>query len=118
MTQPADPGYLGTRVPSQVVLSAANLYVPGSWVATFKNDILPKEPYDVYHGAMRGPRGGFLMYVDDEFYSNHARSDLNVFDPNNTLHMRPGQDIIFYFRSAAAPQPLIWLRLKRPELAL
>lgn len=119
MVQPVDPGYLGSRVPSEVVLSAANLYVPGSWLATFKPQDMPPEPYDVYHASMRGPRGGFLVYIDDEFYSAHSRSDLNEYDPKQVMHMRPGQAITFHFKSAdPTSRPLIWVRLKRPTVVL
>lgn len=115
MTQPPDPGYLGFRVPSEVALSAANKYVAGSWVATFKPQDMPVEAYDVYHIALRGPRGGFLVYIDDAFYSTDSRSDVNEYDPKQPMHVRPGQSVTFHFKSAdPATTPQVWMYLKRP----
>lgn len=118
MTQPTDPGYLGNRKPSQVVLSAENRYVAGGWVASWFPQDMPPEPYDVYHIALRGPRGGFLVYIDDAFYSNASRSDINEYDPKQVMHVRPGQTISFHFKSTAAPTPDVWLYLKRPGVML
>jgi hypothetical protein len=79
---------------------------------------MPPEAYDIYHIALRGPRGGFLVYIDDAFYSTSSRSDLNEYDPKQVMHMRPGQTVTFHFRSATAPAQDVWLYLKRPGAVL
>ncbi len=111
--QPADPGYLGSRQATGV-LSPANLNVAGAWVVTFRPQDMPVEPYDVYHIALKGPRGNFQVYIDDAFYSAAVRSDLNEYDPKQTMHVRPGQTITFHFSSTTTPQPVVNLWLRQP----
>jgi hypothetical protein len=113
VTEPTPGGYLGSR--SAIgILSADNRYVAGSWVVTFPAQDLPPIAFVVYHIAMRGPRGGFLVYVGDDFYSTDSRSDLNEYDPKQPMFVRPGQGITFHFKSAAAPAPTVWLYLREP----
>jgi hypothetical protein len=108
-------GYLGDRGASTVALSAGNRYVAGGWVATFLGKDLWPEPVEIYHIALRGPGGGFLVYIDDKFYSNHGRSDINEYDPNNAMYLRPGQTVTFEFKSAAAPAPTVNIFARRPS---
>lgn len=118
MTAPHAPngtGYLGFRAPSTVALSANNKYVAGSWVATFKAQDLYPDDFEVYHISVRGPSGGLLVYIDDQFYSVTTRSDFNEYDPKNPMYVRRGQDISFHFRSTATPRPEVYIYNRQPE---
>lgn len=118
MTGPTDAdgtGYLGNRGASTVALSASNRYLAGGWVATFLPRDLWPEPVEIYHVALRGPRGGFLVYIDDLFYSTHDRSDVNEYDPKNPMYLRQGQTVTFEFRSLSTPAPTVNMFARRPS---
>lgn len=108
-------GYLGMRAPTTIVLDPNNRYVPGSWVATFKPQDLYPQAFEVYHISLKGPSGGFDVYLDDAFYSTDDRSDRNEYDPNNAMYVRPGQTISFHFKSAAAPKPTVNIFSREPK---
>lgn len=108
-------GYLGSRGASTVVLDPANLFVPGSWVATFRPQDLYPEDFEVYHIAMTGPAGGFRVFLDNKLYSLADRSDQNEYDPQNAMYVRRGQTISFHFRSASAPAPDITIFARQPQ---
>ena len=114
MSQPTPGGYLGS-VRAVGRLSAANRFVAGSWVVTFPTQGLPPIDYVVYHIAMRGgPTGGFLVYIDEAFYSAADRSDLNEYDPKQPMFVRRGQTVSFHYKSAtAALQPQVWMYLRQ-----
>lgn len=108
-------GYLGNRGASMVRLDTANLFVPGSWVATFLPDDLYPEDFEIFHIALLGPAGGFRVYLDNVFYSADDRSDQNEYDPKNAMYVRRGQTITFHFRSAAAPTPVVNIFARQPQ---
>jgi hypothetical protein len=113
MSQPTPGGYLGSRSTTGV-LSADNKYVAGSWVVTFPTQDLPPIDCVVYHIALTGPTGGFMVFVAENFYSAADRSDLNEYDPKQPMFVRRGESVSFHFKSAATPQPKVWLYLRQP----
>lgn len=113
MSQPSPGGYLGNRAATGV-LSASNKYVAGSWVVTFRTQDMPPIDCVVYHIALTGPAGGFLVYVGENFYSAADRSDLNEYDPKQPMFVRRGEDVSFHFFSPDAPAPRVWLYLREP----
>lgn len=110
-----EDGYLGNRGASTVALSAANRNVAGAWVATFLGKDLWPEAVEIYHIAMKGPRGSFQVFIDDTFYSADSRSDLNEYDPQNAMYLRPGQTITFEFSNTALPAPTVNIFARRPK---
>lgn len=108
-------GYLGPRGPSTVAKDPTNLFVAGSWVATFKPQDLYPAAFEIYHISLTGPAGGFRVYIDNIQYSSADRSDQNEYDPVHPMYVRPGQTISFHFRSAANPQPVITIFARQPQ---
>jgi hypothetical protein len=109
-------GHLGHR--SAIgALSAQNLYVPGCWVVTFTpQDLSYPADFEVYHIAVRGPGGAFLVYIDDSFYSATDRGDLNEYDPKHPMYVRRGQSITFHWNVSVGDAPTVWVYAREPGL--
>lgn len=115
MTTPGNAqGHLGNRAKTGV-LSPDNKYVTGSWLVLFGPEDLYPINVEIYHIALRGPRGGFLVYIDDTFYSLDTRSDFNEYDPKQPMYVRSGQSVSFHFRSAANPVPEVNIFARQPQ---
>jgi hypothetical protein len=107
-------GHLGNRSKTGV-LSADNKYVTGSWLVLFTAEDLYPINVEIYHIALRGPRGGFLVYIDDTFYSLDSRSDFNEYDPKQVMYVRRGQTVSFHFRSALGAAPVVNIFARQPQ---
>lgn len=111
-------GYLGNRSASGI-LSSANLFVSGCWVVTFTaEDLAYPADAEIYHAAVRGPGGGFLVYIDTDFYSASDRGDINEYDPKHPMLVRRGQSVTFHWNVTSTPAPQVWLYAKEPGLHL
>jgi hypothetical protein len=107
-------GYLGVRA-ARGILSAANRNVPGGWVVTFPPTELYPIDFEIYHCAVKGPRGNFDVYIDDSFYSTAVRSDRNEYDPNRNMFVRRGQTVSWHYSSTdATNQPQVWIYARLP----
>lgn len=111
-------GYLGSRGPSLVELSADNRNVAGGWVATFRAQDLYPDDFEIYHISVKGPNGSLDVYIDELFYSTTTRSDRNEYDPKNAMYVRRGQDVSFHFSSAALPRPDVVIYTRQPQQGL
>ena len=111
-------GYLGSR--SAVgEIGPTNLFVAGCWVVTFTaQDLAYPGDAEIYHMALRGPGGGFLVYIDDTFYSTSDRGDLNEYDPKHPMFVRRGQGVTFHWNVSVDPAPQVWLFAKEPGVRL
>lgn len=109
-------GYLGNRRAVGIAATAIrpNPYVAGGWLVPFPADEMPPTAYEVYHAAVRGPGGTFVVYVGGNFYSVAERGDINEYDPKHPIFVRPGEDIVFYWSIATGAAPQVWLYLREP----
>ncbi len=99
------------------VLSAANKNVAGGWVVTFRPQDMPNDAdYEVWHGAVRGPGGFFLLYVDDALYGIGENGLINEYAPPTAMFVRKGQTITLNWSIATGAAPQAWLYLRSPEI--
>lgn len=115
MTDQPSYGYLGQRA-AFGALSADNRNVPGGWLAMFSSQDLYPADFLIWHIALKGPTGGFDVYIDDTFYSTASRSDRNEYDPKQPIYMRRGQSLSFHFASTdpAGPVPEVRIFARQP----
>jgi hypothetical protein len=107
---------LGNRAATGV-LSAANRITPGAWVATFDPFIMPLDAdYEVWHGAIRGPGGYFLVYIDDVLYGVGENGLINEYAPSIPMYVRKGQTISLHWSINTGPAPQCVLYLRIPEV--
>lgn len=99
------------------VLSAANKVTSGAWVVTFTPAILGtrQSDFEVWHGAIRGPGGYFLVYVDELLYGVGENGAINEYSPNIAMYIRSGQTITLHWSIATGTAPQAWLYLRQPE---
>lgn len=95
---------------------STNILGAGFWTVKFEpRDIAINTAFEVYHIALKGPTGSRLqVYIDTLFYSNVVRGDINDWDPNQTLHMRPGQTLYFYWDTASGTTPNVTIYCREP----
>lgn len=94
-------------------------YGVGKWVVTFDQADMAVSTgdFEVYHIALKGPTGSqFQVYVDRTFYDANNHGDINSWDPNQTLHLRGGQSVYFYWNTAATPAPSVTIYLREPDI--
>lgn len=109
------PSNLGNRI-ARGVLSAGNKLFAGGWVATFLPQDMPPHAYEVYHGALRGPGGYFLVYLDDYLYDVGENGLINAYSPVTAMYVRPGQTISLHWSIATGTAPIVTLYLRLPEV--
>lgn len=111
---------LGDRFAEGLIPSPAanNLYVAGGWVVTFKPDNMPAAPsFEVWHGAVRGPGGTFLVYLDGvKFFDIGENGLINAYEPQQPMYVVKGQSIVFYWSIATGTAPKVWLYFREPEV--
>lgn len=111
--------YLGSRQATGYSdTSGQNPFGSGYWTARFRVEELPPEDFEMFHAAVRGPGGYFLVYIDTAFYSTADRGDINEFDPQQAMYVRRGQELFFYWSvpSSQGSAPQVWIYLRTPEI--
>ena len=111
------PKQLGTRDTTGVAEPALdsrgdNPFGNGFWVARFYPAQLPRVPCQIASIAISGPPGSQVrVFVDSRFATGTSRASLNQWG-GETIDVDPGQTVIFYWNTAAAPAPkaTIWLQ--------
>lgn len=100
-------------------LSASNRVTPGAWLITFNPQDLPaNEPaFEVWHGAIRGPGGYFLVYIDDKLFGVGQNGLINEYSPRGSaMRVRRGEAISLHWSIATGAAPTAWLYLRTPEV--
>lgn len=98
-------------------LSALNKVTAGGWVAIFTPDDLPSESeFEMWHGAIRGPGGYFLTYIDDALYGVGENGRINEYSPSTAMLVRKGSTISLHWSIATGAAPTVWLYFRRPEV--
>lgn len=106
-------GDLGRRAKTGAT-DANNPVTAGGWTVKFQPaDLAVRVPAEVYHMAVKGPAPStFQVFVNDIFYGNVARGDINDWDPTQPLRFTPGDTIFFYYNTAATPAPTVSIFLR------
>lgn len=111
-------GYLGFR--SAVgALTTRNFLTPGTnlWVVTFPPQSMPSDAdYEIWHGAIRGPGGYFLVYIDDQLFGVGENGLINEYAPPEAMYVRKGQTITLNWSIATGAAPMAWFYLRTPEI--
>lgn len=116
MTSPSIRSNLGNRQATGKLL-VSNRVVPGAWVVTFDPADMPSDAdYEVWHGAIRGPGGYFLVYLDDALYGVGQNGLINEYAPTIPMYVRKGQTISLHWSIATGSAPLAYFYLRIPEV--
>lgn len=95
----------------------ANFITPGAWVITFTPEELPSDTdFEMWHGAVRGPGGYFLVYLDDKLYGVGENGLINEYAPSIAMYIRKGQTITLHWSTATGNAPTAWLYFRQPEV--
>lgn len=109
-------GDLG-NLSAQGVLSTTNRVASGGWVITFVPSAMPYDSaFEVWHGAIRGPGGYFLVYIDDKLYGVGENGLINEYAPPVAMYVRKGQTITLHWSIATGTAPMAWLYFRQPEV--
>jgi hypothetical protein len=91
-----------------------NKIAAGSWTVTFapKDTNFSVPLAEVFHIAVNGPGGYFLIYINEDFWDAVSYGGKNGWDPSEPMLIRPGDTVYFFWStsSGTAPQVTIWLR--------
>lgn len=91
-------------------LDAANPEVAGAFAVAFTpKDFSIPDPFEIWHISLKGPGGYFYVYIDDKFYSTAPRGDINEYDPQHPMRIRPGETVYFYWRKTTGLVPKVWV---------
>lgn len=97
-------------------LSTQNRVASGAWLVTFSPQMLPADSdFEVWHGAIRGPGGYFLVYIDDSLFGVGENGLINEYAPPTPMYVRKGQTITLHWSIATGDAPQAWLYLRQPE---
>lgn len=112
MPEPTD---LGPRQ-STGIPDPENVVASGNWTVTFAPSLLAVTvaQYEVYHIALNGPGGYFLVYRNGDFWDCSLLGSLNSWDPEQPLLLRQADTVYFYWSTSTGTAPVItlWLRVR------
>jgi len=112
-------GYLGFRnaVGALGTAQFQNRVTAGAWVIRFPPQVLPADAdFEMWHGAIRGPGGYFLVYLDDALYGVGENGLINEYAPPVAMYVRKGQEISLHWSIATGTAPQAWIFLREPEI--
>ena len=111
---------LGYRTAKGVLATGTllNRVTPGGWVATFPAQVLPSDSdFEVYHAAIRGPGGYFLVFIDNTHYGTAFNGRIDEMAPASAaMYIRKGQEISFHWSIASGQAPIANIFLREPEV--
>lgn len=110
--------YLGFRGKKGALLTA-NPFFAGGWAVQFlPQDIRIAEQFEIFHIAVQGPAQpscNLQVWLDTMFYSATVRGDVNDYDPNQPIPVRPGQTVSFYWDTVTLPAPMVTIFCRQPN---
>lgn len=111
--------FLGFRTKRGVLLPA-NPYLAGGWAVQFTpQDLRIQQMFVISHIAVQGPNlpsCNLQVWLDTMFYSTTPRGDINDYDPNRPIPVRPGQTVNFYWNTTVNPAPNVSILCEEPDL--
>jgi hypothetical protein len=107
---------LGWR-PATAVVNLDPQQNPGNYSARFQPSdwgVAGGATFEVYHISILGPAGStFQVFIDNVFYDNVARGDINSWDPNQPMLLSNGNYLWFYWNvGTGTPVPAVTLFLR------
>jgi hypothetical protein len=97
---------------------------PGKWTVTFDPAVLNCTlPYfEICRIVVSGALGStFTVYVDTFIWDNVNNGNINAWDPNVAIPVRPGQYIYFFWSDAdtdgTPPSVQVWIRYDQDIIA-
>jgi hypothetical protein len=74
----------------------------------------------MWHGAVTGPGGYFLVYLDDYLFGVGANGQINEYSPRGSaMYVRKGQSISFHWSltpTTGPGAPVATIYLRQPEV--
>lgn len=110
-------GFLGYRQQSTAVQTKNNKIdiTQALWVMTWAPADMPAQDFEVWHGAIRGPGGYFLVYIDDAMFGAAENGAINEYGPRGKpMYVRKAQTITMHFSIGSGKAPVGWLWLQQP----
>jgi hypothetical protein len=102
------------------VLLPANPFLAGGWAVQFTpQDLRIQTMFEIFHIAVKGPNQpscNLEVWLDTTFYSTTPRGDINDYDPNHPIPVRPGQTVNFYWNTTVNPAPNVSIFCQEPDL--
>lgn len=98
-------------------LNPLNPIAAGNWSIEYRPQDLPADSdFEIYHGAVRGPGGYFLVYLDNSLYGVGENGLINEYAPDIPMYVRKGQSIWLHWSTATGTRPEAWLYPREPEV--
>lgn len=95
------------KLTQQGKINPNNPVFPGGWTVTFERSDTPRQQYEVWHSAIQGPPAStFQVYLDDTFFDNVVRGDINAYDPAQPMLVGPDTNIYFHWSTATGDPPI------------
>lgn len=111
-------GYLGQR-DATGALDNDNPLSSGGWAVKFTPAVLAiQEAFEIFHIAVQGPADPactLQIWLDTTFYSATVRGDVNDYDPNWGIPVRPGQTVNLYWDTTVNPAPKVSIFCRQPN---
>ena len=98
-----------------------NRIVAGGWIITFRPEDLPGNPaFEMWHAAITGPGGYFLVYLDDYLYGVGGNGSINEYAPGGSaMYIMKGQTVTLHWSLTPATgpgAPVAYIYLREPEV--
>lgn len=91
----------------------------GGWVIKFTPEIMPSAPeYEIYHGAVTGPGGYFLVFLGTSLYGIGRNGSLNEYAPKIPMFVRKGQNVELHWSISTGTAPRCTFYFREPEVGL
>ena len=104
--QPGRGRSLG-KLTQRGVTNPNNPVTAGGWTVTFPRSETPRVPFEIWHAAIKGPPNStFQVYLDDTFFGNVVRGDINDLDPFQPILVEPDTDIYFHWSVSTGSAPV------------
>lgn len=87
--------------------NAMNPVFAGGWTITFRREDTPKIAFEIWHAAIQGPPNStFQVYLDETFFGNVVRGDINDLDPFQPILVEPDSNIYFHWSVSSGSAPV------------
>lgn len=106
---------LGHRA-EEGALNPNNPVTPGAWTVEFKPAVLPSEHFEVWHGALVGPGGHAIVYLDNTMYGVAQNGRINEYAPSIPMYVMKGQTIFVHWSIGTGTFPTVTFFFRQPEV--
>ena len=104
--QPGGSRSLG-KLTQRGVINPDNPVFAGGWTITFQRADTPRIPFEIWHAAIKGPANStFQVYLDDVFFGNVVRGDINDLDPFQPILVDNDTNVYFHWSTGSGSAPV------------